>query len=191
MATVLIVGDGPAGLSGALLLAKNGQQTVVYGTDDTPVHHAELNNYLGVPRMRGSDFQAQARHQVEAVGAKLVDEQVTGVSRTDNGRLMVHTHTGETTGDYLVLAAGRAAGRLAHQLGVNVDRGRIPVDGEYRTNVPGVYAVGRATRPERSQAIISAGAGATAALDILSREAGRDVHDWDNAPEHDHDHPHL
>jgi thioredoxin reductase (NADPH) len=35
-------------------------------------------------------------------------------------------------------------------------------------------------RPDRSQAIISAGAGAVAALDILSREAGRDVHDWDS-----------
>jgi thioredoxin reductase (NADPH) len=39
--------------------------------------------------------------------------------------------------------------------------------------------------------MISAGAGATAAIDILSREAGREVHDWDNEPEHDHDHPHL
>ena len=48
------------------------------------------------------------------------------------------------------------------------------------------YAIGRLVRPERSQAIISACAGATAALEILSREAGTDVHDWDTPPEHDH-----
>jgi hypothetical protein len=35
---------------------------------------------------------------------------------------------------------------------------------------------------ERSQAIISAGDGARAALDILSREAGKDVRDWDSPP---------
>jgi thioredoxin reductase len=45
-----------------------------------------------------------------------------------------------------------------------------------------VYVVGRLARPNRSQAIISAGAGAAAALDILSREAGEDVHDWDSPP---------
>jgi hypothetical protein len=34
----------------------------------------------------------------------------------------------------------------------------------------------------RSQAIISAGEGASAALDILSAEAGRDVLDYDSPP---------
>ena len=45
-----------------------------------------------------------------------------------------------------------------------------------------VYVVGRAVRPARSQAIISAGAGAVAALDILAREEGKDVQDWDTPP---------
>jgi hypothetical protein len=34
----------------------------------------------------------------------------------------------------------------------------------------------------RSQAIISAGAGAVAAVDILAREEGKDVQDWDTPP---------
>jgi hypothetical protein len=37
-------------------------------------------------------------------------------------------------------------------------------------------------RPTRSQAVISAGDGAKAALDILSRAAGKDVQDWDSPP---------
>jgi hypothetical protein len=45
-----------------------------------------------------------------------------------------------------------------------------------------VYVVGRSARPERSQAIISAGAGAAAALDILAAEAGKNVTDWDSPP---------
>jgi hypothetical protein len=43
--------------------------------------------------------------------------------------------------------------------------------------------IGRSARPGRSQAIISAGDGARAALDILAREAGKDVQDWDRPPE--------
>jgi thioredoxin reductase (NADPH) len=49
--------------------------------------------------------------------------------------------------------------------------------------VPGVYVVGRLARPGRSQAIISAGDGASAAIDILSKEKGEDVTDWDSPPE--------
>lgn len=191
MATALIIGDGPAGLAAALLLARGGQQTIVYGTDGTPMHHAQINNYLGIPSVRGSTFQETARAQVAAVGAKIIDEEVTGIQRMDSGGFLVQTEGSEASGSYLILAAGKAAQRFAKQLQVAVEAGRVPVDGEYRTNIDRVYVVGRATRPERSQAIISAGAGATAALDILSREAGRNVHDWDNAPEHDHDHPHL
>lgn len=56
------------------------------------------------------------------------------------------------------------------------------VDRDYRSSIEGVYVVGRAARPERSQAIISAGAGATAAMDILAREAGKNVQDWDTPP---------
>ena len=54
------------------------------------------------------------------------------------------------------------------------------VNREYASSMDRVYAVGRSARPERSQAIISAGAGATAALDILAREAGKNVTDWDS-----------
>jgi thioredoxin reductase len=46
-----------------------------------------------------------------------------------------------------------------------------------------VYAVGRVVGPQRSQAIISAGAGAAAAIDILSTLKGEPVQDWDAPPE--------
>lgn len=190
MATVLIVGDGPAGLSAALFVAKNDHEAIVYGMDDTPMHHALVANYLGMDPIRGSDFQAAARAQVAGWGAELRDEQVDALEADADG-FLVRTSAGTTAGHYVVLAGGKATQRLAGPLGVTVDAGRIAVDANYRTDVDRVYAVGRATRPDRSQAIISAGAGATAALDILSREAGRDVHDWDTPPEHDHDHPNL
>jgi thioredoxin reductase (NADPH) len=183
MARVIIVGDGPAGLSAALFLARGGHDVVVFGEDETAMHYALLHNYLGIEEVSGSDFQEVARRQASTAGAELRDVEVTGVDRADDGRFVVRTADDALEADYLVLAGGKQAAELAASVGVRVDAGRVPVDTEYRTDVDRVYAVGRLVRPERSQAVISAGAGATVALDILSREAGRDVHDWDSPPE--------
>ena len=190
MSTILIVGDGPAGLSAALFLSKAGHQAIVFGADQTPMHHAQLYNYLGIRDVSGSDFQAEARDHARSHGAEIRDEEVAAIEAVD-GRFVVRSGGREQAGDYLVLAGGKQAQTLARDLDVEVAGGRASVDREYRTNVDRVYAPGRLARPDRSQAIISAGAGATVALDILSREAGTDVHDWDTPPEHDHDHPSL
>jgi thioredoxin reductase (NADPH) len=181
--TVAIIGDGPAGLSAALFLARGGLDTHVFGADDTAMHYAHLHNYLGIEEVGGSEFQQVARKQVTAAGADVYDVEVVAVERGEDGRFTVRSEDGELDADHVVLAGGKKAKDLAGGLGVTVEDGRVPVDTEYRTDVDRVYAVGRLVRPERSQAIISAGAGATVALDILSREAGRDVHDWDSPPD--------
>lgn len=181
MTTVAIIGDGPGGLSAALFLAKNGNEAVVYGQDKTAMHAAQLHNYLGIDDISGTDFQAAARAQVAGFGVKLRDEKVESISQQD-GRFTVRTETGASDADYLVLAGAKATRGLAEELGVELTDAGAQVDTENRTNVDRVYAVGRLARANRSQAIISAGAGAVAALDILAREAGKDVHDWDTPP---------
>ncbi|WP_034270286.1 FAD-dependent oxidoreductase [Haloechinothrix halophila] len=181
MTTVAIIGDGPAGLSAALFLAKNGHQAIVYGQDKTAMHFAQLHNYLGIDNMGGTDFQTAARAQVAGFGANLLDAQVETVTHQD-GRFTVHAGDDAREADYVILAGAKAARRLAEQLGVDLTDDRARVDTENRTNIDRVYAVGRLARGNRSQAIISAGAGAVAALDILSREEGKDVHDWDTPP---------
>jgi len=47
------------------------------------------------------------------------------------------------------------------------------------TSVDGVYATGAMVRAEEWQAIISAGDGAAAALNVLSAEKGEHFHDFD------------
>lgn len=179
MARIAIIGDGPAGLSAALFLAKNGHDTVVHGQDGTPMHHARLLNYLGIDDEDGTDFQRRTREQVQRHGARLLDGAVASVRR-DGDVFHLRTDDGEESEvDYLVLAAGKTGGEIAAQLGVGSGPDGVTVDGDQRTDVDRVYAVGRLVRPNRSQAVISAGAGAVAALDILSREAGKDAKDWD------------
>lgn len=182
MARVIVVGDGPAGLSAALFLAKNDQQVHIYAQDKTAMHYAQIHNYLGIDMVDGTEFQRRAREQVATFGAVFRDLQVDDLEHSA-GKFIVRAGGDEDHGDYVVLAGGKAAQRLARQAGVEPVDGRVPVDTEYATAVDGLYAVGRVARPDRSQAIISAGAGATAALDILAREAGRDVTDWDTPPE--------
>jgi thioredoxin reductase len=178
MSDVIIVGDGPAGLSAALFLAKNGQQVAVFGVDKTAMHSAKLSNYLGLPEIIGSDFQQVARGQVQKFGAKIHDQQVSGIEQTATG-FAVTTESGERhEGKYLIIAEGKSI-KLAQAMGLTITSTGVQVDSNYRTAIDKLYVVGRSTRLARSQAIISAGSGAVAALDILAAEKGKDFVDYD------------
>jgi thioredoxin reductase (NADPH) len=178
---VAIIGDGPGGLSAALFLAKNGLETVVYGEDKTAMHWAQIKNYLGLPETHGTDFQKRARDQVASFGAKLDSQHVESIKPDGSGFTVQLGNGSSLQVRYVVLSEGKVP-RLAQQLGLAFEGAAVITDKNGRTSVPGVYAVGRSARPGRSQAIISAGDGAVVALDILSKEKGQDVVDWDTPP---------
>lgn len=182
MPDVIIIGDGPGGLSAALFLAKNGLDVVVFGDDKSAMHYAHLRNYLGLPEISGSAFQQTAQAQVRALGATLRAERVTEVAKDGEGFTVTLEGGERATARYLVLSEGKGP-RLAKTLGLQFDEGKgIATDRNALTSVDRVYVVGRAARPGRSQAIISAGDGAAAAIDILSRERGKDFLDWEEPP---------
>lgn len=181
MADVIVVGDGPGGLSAALFLAKNDMDVVVFGQDATLMHKALLLNYLGIPEMTGSDFQKVAREQVAKFGAQIRDDEVDGAEKTDEG-FAVTVGDERLEAKYLVLATGPQS-PLAEALGVAKGGEGLVSDRNGRTEVEGLYVIGWSTRLKKIQAIISAGDGACAALDILSAEAGEDLHDFDLVPE--------
>jgi thioredoxin reductase (NADPH) len=178
---VVIVGDGPGGLSAALFLAKNGCKVVVYGQNKTAMHWAQLKNYLGIPEIHGSEFQRIAREQVLGFGAKVEEARVQSVRRTETA-FEIELEGGQlVTARYLILSEGKSP-RLALELGLEYDeKTGVGTDINARTRLEGVYAVGRLARPGRSQAIISAGDGAAAAIDILSSMKGESFCDWDSA----------
>ena len=181
MPDVIVIGDGPGGLSAALFLAKNKLSVVVFGQDKTAMHWALVKNYLGVPEIEGGKFQAVARDQVTKLGASLRDERVESIGGKDGAWTVTLEGGASHTARYLVLSEGKAP-RLAKQIGLVFDEVEgIPTDRNARTPT-GAYVVGRSARPGRSQAIISAGDGAAAAIDILSRERGENVVDWDEPP---------
>ena len=179
MPTVAIVGGGPAGLSAGLFTAKNGLETVVFDTDETWMHKAHLFNYLGVRSIGGDEFMTIARGQASDRGVDLrEDEEVTAVEETGEG-FTVTTEAGEYDAEYVVFATGTDT-ELPESLGCEVDDdGLVEVDLSMQTSVEDAYATGAMIRNQEWQAVISAGDGGAAALDILSGEKGEHYHDFD------------
>ena len=178
--TVSIVGGGPAGLSAALFTQKNGLETQVFDTDATWMHKAHLFNYLGIGSMDGSSFIETARHQADSFGVERHQgEAVDSISESDAG-FVIETAAGEYDSEYVILATG-ANRELAESIGCAFDDedGVVDVDLSMQTSVDKVYATGGMVRAEEWQAIISAGDGAAAALNILSEVKGDHYHDFD------------
>ncbi len=180
MADVIIIGDGPAGLAAALFLAKNDMSVEVYGKNESWVHQALLKNYLGFQQIPGPEFLRLAREQVEALGAVLVEAEITAIRKVDD-EFQIDAADGQgSSGTYLVIAGGPKS-ELVKQLGIELDaKGYAVTDKNGRTNVDKLYVAGWSTRADKIQAQISAGDGAAVALDVLSREKGKDFHDFDS-----------
>ncbi|KAA9400506.1 FAD-binding protein [Haloarcula sp. CBA1130] len=185
MADVHVVGGGPAGLSAALFAQKNGLETTVFDTDGTWMHKAHLFNYLGVGSQDGSAFMETARTQVDSFGVdRKQGTEVTGVEQTDGG-FEITTEDDTHHADYLVLATG-ANRTLAESLGCEMtDEDVVDVDVTMETSVDDAYATGGMVRAEEWQAVISAGDGAAAALNILTKEKGEHFHDFDTPADAD------
>jgi thioredoxin reductase (NADPH) len=179
MSKIIVIGDGPAGLSAALFLAKNGQNVIVFGLDKTSMHYAMLYNYLGIPEITGSDFLKVAREQVQKFGAEIRAEEVSTIEPGGTGFTVTTANGKNYESQYLILAEGKGL-KLAKSLGLSTTSAGVEVDRNYRTSVAGLYVIGRSAGIQRSQAIISAGSGAVAALDILSTEKGKDFNDFDS-----------
>ena len=180
MSQVAVIGGGPAGLSAALFTAKNGLDTVAFDTDRTWMHKAHLFNYLGIESIDGDEFMDLTRDQVDEFDVdRHQGEQVTAVEQHESDGFTVTTDDDEYQADYVILATG-AKRDLAEDLGCAfTDEDVVDVDVTMETSVEDAYSTGAMVRAEEWQAVISAGDGAAAALNILTKEKGEHFHDFD------------
>jgi thioredoxin reductase (NADPH) len=171
---ITIVGGGVAGLSAALFLGRAGVQTLLFDSDESSLRRVALvNNYLGFPEgVGGAELLDLGRRHVERFGAQVRRERVDAVRREEIG-FSVEAQGGRSLCRFLVLASNKRTD-LASALGLELGgfgAKFVGVDAQGRTAVPDCYAVGRITGLP-SQAIISAGDGARAAIAIIQRLRG-------------------
>ncbi len=141
--SLLVVGSGAIGIEFASFYRTMGAEVTVVEIlpQILPVEDAEI--------------AAFARKQFEKQGIKIMtgakvtklDKQANGVSATiDDGKGATQT----LAVDRVISAVGvvgNIEGLGLEKLGVKTDRGTIVIDGQCRTNVPGIYAIGDVAGP--------------------------------------------
>jgi len=134
---LLVVGGGYIGLELGSVWRRLGAEVTV----------AEM-----LPRLvAGSDGQIAdgLMRSLKKQGMRfLMESKVAGVEKRD-GRLVVRVEqqggSQEIECDKVLVAVGRrplTAGLGLEELGLKIEQGRVQVDGDYQTSVPGIYAIG-------------------------------------------------
>ena len=106
MSNVIIIGNGPAGISTALYTTRAGIDTTIIGKDSGSLGKAsEIENYYGFEQpISGKDLIQNGIVQAKRLGAKMLTEEVVGISYTD--KLVVLTKENEYLADSIVIATG-------------------------------------------------------------------------------------
>ncbi|MFZ0457192.1 MAG: dihydrolipoyl dehydrogenase [Rhodoplanes sp.] len=141
--SLLVIGSGAIGIEFASFYRTLGAEVTVVEIlpQILPVEDAEI--------------AAFARKQFEKQGIKIMtgakvtklDKQANGVTATiDDGKGGTQTFSVDRVIS-AVGVVGNIEGLGLEKLGVKTDRGTIVIDGQCRTNVPGIYAIGDVAGP--------------------------------------------
>ncbi|WP_152040352.1 FAD-dependent oxidoreductase [Salinigranum salinum] len=183
---VVVVGDGPAGLTAATFTARHDLRTLVIGTGDSILRrNAHLENFPGFPAGVNARLLLDAmRDQADRAGATVRSGRVVELTTADDGSDVPGFVVGTADGDrvetrYVVAATKNETDYLAGLDVDLVDHGKtfVATDAHGRTSLPGLYAAGRlAAKPH--QAVVAAGHGAEVAVTLLDDDATPFYHDW-------------
>ncbi len=109
MYDVLIIGSGPAGLGAAIYGERAGFQLAVI--DRSPVSGGqvlttyEVDNYLGLPELSGSDLSERFRGHADKLGVRFIMSDVESVEDCGEKKI-VHTDEGDLEARAVILATG-------------------------------------------------------------------------------------
>jgi thioredoxin reductase (NADPH) len=183
MYDIAIIGAGPAGASAALFSAKAGKKTLVFENNKGMTKRAWFENYYGIQEIGGPDLVEIGKQQAIKFGAEIVEDTVQNITSSENG-LTITTEQGTYEAKHIIFATG-ALTDLAEHVGLTTKPGTEPriktiieVDASGKTSIPGIWAAGTVAGVS-VHAIITAGDGAKAAINIISELNGSRYADHD------------
>jgi thioredoxin reductase (NADPH) len=104
---VIIIGQGPAGLSAAIYTARAGLSTLVLGSDPKVAGDYSIDNYFGVPGpITGKELIDRGVEQAKKFGAVIARELVLGIHGGDGEIFTVTTDRREIKACAVILATG-------------------------------------------------------------------------------------
>lgn len=110
---IAIIGLGPAGLQAAIHAARKKVKVVAVGKSEaSSLNRAEVENYLGIDSMDGSDILSKGREQARRFGAELLEEEVIKLTREGGSFVLVTDREREIRSRALVLAVGISRAKL-------------------------------------------------------------------------------
>ncbi len=106
MADVIILGNGPAGISAAAYTARAGLSTTVIGRDNGALTKAgEIENYYGFPTpVSGEQLVQNGVDQASRLGAEMITDEIVGISY--DGQFTLQSKIGEYRAANVILATG-------------------------------------------------------------------------------------
>jgi thioredoxin reductase (NADPH) len=107
MPNVVIIGNGPAGLSAAIYAARAGMETLVIGSGNSSLLKAEkIENFFGhAEPITGKELLMNGEAQCKKLGVVIVEDEAVGISFEE--KLMVRTASGQSfPAEAIVLATG-------------------------------------------------------------------------------------
>ncbi|MDF2609548.1 MAG: Thioredoxin-disulfide reductase [Lachnospiraceae bacterium] len=106
MANIIIIGNGPAGVSTALYTTRAGFNTTIIGKDSGALGKAkEIENYYGFEApISGQSLIEGGISQAKRLGVEFISDEVVGLNY--NGKLVVQTKNQDYVADSVVIATG-------------------------------------------------------------------------------------
>ncbi|MFZ2537478.1 MAG: NAD(P)/FAD-dependent oxidoreductase [Oscillospiraceae bacterium] len=108
MSTVIIIGNGPAGISAALYTQRANIDTIIIGKDNGALEKAHaIENYYGLSDiLSGNELANVGNAQALKLGCTMIDEEVMAIAF--DGKLSVKTKLATYNGDVVIIATGAA-----------------------------------------------------------------------------------
>jgi thioredoxin reductase (NADPH) len=104
---VVIIGQGPAGLSAGIYTARAGISTSILGCEPKIAGDYDIDNYFGFPEtVTGKELVDRGMNQVKRFGAAIDCDRVIGIHFDDTGKYIVKTENAEYRTCSVILATG-------------------------------------------------------------------------------------